>query len=240
MLKRRVTPAKRASKRSRNAPRFRLSKAMRPSTAHRVIQGAAGNISINSTNGFTIGASSSLALSFAFCQGRVFYQLGTGGLIQLGNAFSNSTNLAGIFDQWRLRKVDVEIFLSRNSQAASNQNSLPVVYAVKDFDDAIPLGSANIALGYADCKTIPLGQADQKGAIHRMSIWNPCAIGTAQAGAGGTVAAFPVSNKWIDSLTPDTPHYGLKLFMDQFDPTNTIVGFMVITFRCLFEYKITK
>lgn len=241
MLKRKVTPqSSRSSKRSKRAPKLRISRALVQRQVHVFHQAAVGKFVVDSLTGFRVagGTATSVSLQIAFTQGRMVYALGAGGLLTMGDYFSTGTSLVNIFDQWRLLKVDIEMCFSRNNQQSTNQNSQSTLYACVDYDDSNALGSTQFALGYSDMKLFQLGQpTDTGGAFHKVSIWKPGFQNTVGIAAGGVSNAGTERYKWMDTAVSDVPHYGLKLLVDNPETTNAIIGYLTIICRGVYEYK---
>lgn len=219
---------------------MKLTRAVLQSQIHVVQQSAVMKFAVSSTAGFQVpvAGTTSQSLQLAFCQGKFYYALGGGALTLFGDIFSTGTSLVNIFDQWRLRKVDVELSYSRNSQQSTNQQSQPMLYSVVDYDDYLALGSTQIALGFANCRCHQLGQGNESGGpFHRFSVWKPCFQNSVGIAAGGAISGGVDRYKWMDTATPDIPHYGVKFFLDNPEATNAIIGYITIIMRGVYEYK---
>lgn len=209
---------------------------------HLIVQGVFGNVSLHTTNGFTIGTNSSPAIQFFFCGTRVFVALGASAAVQFGNLYVSGGNLVSVFDKFRIRKVETEIVFSANSLSTSVSNSsMSNMYGVIDYDDSGPLTAVEDALAYPTCKLMVLGQpAATGGAIHKMNLNSPTVIESVQNSGGGSTNSKHCISPWLDTGAADIPHYGLKYYLNTPIPSGALVGVVTFTFHVFLEYKDTR
>lgn len=130
----------------------------------------------------------------------------------------SSSEFSKLFDQWRIVGVDMEVFFSGNSQSiVTAGTTLPLLWYVDDYDDAnnTPL---SLIQQYPRVKIANMGESGGYVIRHRMTPRPSLII---PDGAGGFGAAPQLDGPtWIDTVTPGTPHYGLKLCLDTYGRTS--------------------
>lgn len=124
----------------------------------------------------------------------------------------NSSDLANLYDQYRINKITMYLERQSNTTNASGASSTPFnkkISVVHDYDDANPLTQEDDYLEYANCKRY---NAIGNGAI-KITLY-PKVLNTV-LGAGGAPAYTTVnSNKiWLDVENDDTPHFGIKIYV---------------------------
>lgn len=221
---------------------YALTKAVVGRQNHLIVQGVFGNVSLHTTNGFTIGTNSSPAIQFFFCGGRAFCALGASAPVQFGNLYVSGANLVSVFDKFRIRKVDAEMVFSANSLSTSvNNSAMTNMYGVVDYDDSGPLTAVEDALAYPSCKLMVLGQPAQDGSsIHKMRLSTPTVVESVQNSGGGSTNARHIISPWLDTGTTDIAHYGLKYYLNSPIPTGALSGVITFTFTVFLEYKDTR
>jgi len=125
------------------------------------------------------------------------------------SALDQATQLAAVFDQYRIDEVEAWIIphLTSNNSASGN----PGLYtSVVDYDDASALGSIGAALDYTNAVT-------SSGCSGHYRRFKPHVAVAAYSGAFTSFANEP--SPWIDAASPGVIHYGLKC---AFTPTSSV------------------
>jgi hypothetical protein len=122
----------------------------------------------------------------------------------------NYTEFTSLFDQYRIAKVKLEFIPTFNcSNLYDMQNGNPLVPNIQsaiDYDD-ISLANEDAILQY---QTRVLTRGEQ---IHTRTLKpKPQIAAYNSALAFGYASA--ATNPWIDTSSPDVPHYGLKVYID--------------------------
>lgn len=205
---------------------------------HRTKFTAVGHFTLNNTTGF-IGTSQSL--NFFVQQDRVQYTL-NGGVttVTMGSIFQNAGSFAYIYDQYRIDRVNVKMYYSANAEAPAASPSLPLVYAVTDYDDLFSLASAQAALSYGSCKVIQFGNSSggQNGA--QFFNWPKCVVSGSVANSiptATTVIAQAINSPWLNSADIVVPHLGMKTWYDPVTSSNQVIGTITFVFEVYQSYR---
>jgi len=113
----------------------------------------------------------------------------------------NITPLATLFDQYRIKKIEVLLLPACNAVSGAGAGT-GVMHTVIDYDDATALTSEQAALSYENC----LSSSSSDG--HRRE-FVPHAAMAAYSGAFNSYAN--VASPWIDAVSTGVQHYGLKI-----------------------------
>lgn len=197
--------------------------------------------------GWANGTISSNSLQFAFSSGQIQYALGS--TTAIGPTPGNGTAFSNLYDQYRIVKVEVEFYWTSNSSLVTEQGtsstgslSLPVVIGVIDYDDSSALLSATAALGYSSSKSFQLGANGSNYGRQVMYLNRPTVQSVTQF-TGGTSSSMFIVSPWLDTDSPNTLHYGMKLWIDT-DPlqtsSNYTSGAVTFNFRMHVQYKNVK
>ena len=209
---------------------------------HQVVCGTTGSFPIWQIGGF---GNVSESLQFYFTQQGIFSRLAANPPVQFGDLFANAASLANIFDQYRLVKVQCDVYFTNNSSGINNALQLPIIFGVIDKDDSTPLTSQAQALGFSTCKTMQLGNSSgAEGGKQSMYVNYPCVIQvnsqTAAATGPGALPSIVKPSPWIDNGFPEVEHHGVKFIADNAGVTNTQVGNVTFVFRTFMQYKNLK
>jgi hypothetical protein len=172
-------------------------------------------------------------LSFTFKQGYV--TISVGGVPTQNCAYDNATNLAAVYDQYRIDKVEMQIFFSNNiSNVTSPSVTLPILTIVEDYDDAnsITLAKAN---AYNNAIHWQLGQTRGSGSIKKTV--KPTVDALIYNGVTSAYArSAPI---FLDCSDVGVPHYGVKVVVDPIVQTSssTICGYLSFSFKTWMTYK---
>jgi len=125
------------------------------------------------------------------------------------------TGLSGVFDQYRLDRVDLR-FVPNITETLSSAPLSGKVYSVIDFDDSNALTSASQASEYSNCMVWEPVDPIQISLVPHFAY-----------GAYGTSLFSSFANSkpnWIDAASGNVEHYGVKLAIT---PTTTAVTYTV-------------
>lgn len=165
--------------------------------------------SVLTTSSFTTSTSVSTFPSYNFTLGQI----------------NQATDLANIFDQYRLLKVSVEFTpRSTSGSAASWPFTSGNMFAVIDYDDSSALSAVAQAADYQNALCVPVGTPFVRTFTPHVAI----------AAYSGAFTSFGNrSNMWIDAASPNVQHYGLKLAIPA---TQTVVVMDVLT-KYWFQFR---
>lgn len=114
---------------------------------------------------------------------------------------SDSTELGGIFDQYKFGKVSIRV-VPNIKESISSTPILGRNYSVIDFDDANAFTSITDPLDYSNCRVHEPIDTMQVELVPHFAY---------SAFATGVFSSFANSApRWIDCASPDVQHYGVK------------------------------
>jgi len=148
------------------------------------------------------------------------------------------SELTDLFDQYKIKKVELTFFYSNTEQAAvagatTTTHNMLMHYGVKDTDDGTPVANAAELSEYASCKITQLSKP------YTVTIYPKIAIAAYQDGVFTAYAAD--TNKWIDSDFPDVEYYGYKWGLDFLgDNTNAQIGMLKVVSKYYIDCRNTK
>lgn len=122
----------------------------------------------------------------------------------------NYAEFTALFDQYRMNKFVIKLvptITGAEPTSAGAAYSLPNVWSVVDYDDAVDAGNNLISLlQYPNCKMT-------RGHQIHTRIWKPSVLLDAYTGATeGNTIKF---KQWLNMADVAIPHYGLKIWIDQ-------------------------
>lgn len=149
----------------------------------------------------------------------------------LGHAFPfalsllpNYSEFATLFDRYRIRKVDVRMTLDQLS-TGSGVTRYPTVWAYMDDDDASIPTSKSTVLERQSVRPFTYTEAATVYSVSLQPRWLL---------DGTNKQSLAPRDMWIDMTTPSVSHYGLKLWIDNYNTTSG--GYIkcdaVIHFEC--------
>lgn len=132
------------------------------------------------------------------------------------NKLSNSTNFVSLFDQYRIKRVTLKFEPSFNvgdtqtaAAVAGGLGLVPTLCIATDLDGTAGApASEAVVLAYPNAKKLYMDGPKTYSFVPRAS---ELIYSNAMAGVGFSV---PKPGIWIDSTSPDAPHYGIVWFMD--------------------------
>jgi hypothetical protein len=200
---------------------------------------AAYNMQINSSTGWNSAGFQNL--NFQFLQSGVTFNYGAA---QIGStSFANGSNFSTTFDQYRIKKISMEVFFSSNTSSVTTTTQLPMCYLVTDVDDTFGLGSATNALAYGSCIPFQLGANGAKYGKQIFYLNKPTIAQSAvnnQNSSTSTPSAALTVSPWLDCNATSVQHLGFKLFLDTIAATNVAEGYVTFVFKCIHEYRSTR
>jgi hypothetical protein len=194
--------------------------------------------------GFSDGSTTENALSFVFSQNNPFYYNTTG--LQALTSFPNASAYAQIYDQYRIVKVELDIYYSANSNTNNSSTtltnlSLPIIYGVVDYDDADLLVNESAALAYSTCQVYQLGNSSGPNNGRQTKRLSKPTVLTEASLPGGTATSSQLSiSPWLSTDYTTLGHYGLKFYVSNCLPTpavKTTLGYITIIIRQFVEYR---
>lgn len=130
------------------------------------------------------------------------------------NDLANYTAFTGLYDQYRINSVTLDLQFLSNSAQVNGAGLLPTIYAIVDEDDAItPLLQSTIT-GRQGHKVFKFGNGDRTS--FKINIRPRIAV-VNQATSNPTLPPTAVGkqqsiNAWVDCNSPTVQYYGLKLW----------------------------
>jgi hypothetical protein len=126
--------------------------------------------------------------------------------VSVGQAFrldqvNQYVNLAAVFDQYRIRMVEVTL-IPRISEGNLGGTGSGLLHTVIDYDDAATVTTA-AALDYANLVTVPGYQMIRR-------TFRPAIAGAAYTSGGVFTGYTNAMDQWLDCSSPTIEHYGLK------------------------------
>lgn len=161
---------------------------------------------------FAIGVNQGNTLQFMFTlQGVTVYLDGTS---RFTAAMPNYTEFTGLFDNYRIDRIAcwaLPTWDSANVTTGATQSSanLPWIIHAVDYDDTGAVQSTGL-MQYGNAKFTQLAGDNSK----ILRAWIPRSNTAVQAGGANAGGVRPAKLAWIDTQSPDTSHYGLKLALD--------------------------
>lgn len=125
----------------------------------------------------------------------------------------NSSELAAVFDQYRIKAILVEVFFSHNT-STSGDPLLPILRQALDFDSVDGTNSLN---EYQNRRVHQLG-ATPIGSI-KFHLYNPTAQGVMQDTLASTGTAAQQVSPWLDTNANLVPHFGMRFEASNFQDT---------------------
>lgn len=199
-----------------------------------------GGITVVPTSGLNITAltaSPVIALYFTLA-GYTIYDPTVGTSPSSSYAWTGSNSYYNIFDQYRINSVTVKGYFSNNtSTVASVVNNIPLFYTAIDYDGgAILVNSLNGVLSYSNSQ---IHQANSSGKPCFYRKFQPRTVNNL---SGNLVTSnqygINKANQWIDTASPNCPHWGLMLAYDNQGATQTSTeGSLTIIAEIEYEFK---
>lgn len=138
----------------------------------------------------------------------------------------NATEISAVFDQYRINWVKVFITFQHNVSTASGSSTMPTLFWVPDFDDAVAVGAGALR----EHAALDLREFTADNRTHVMKIEPRFHGGIYDASAGaGTWGS--IERGWVDVAAQNTAHYGIKGYLANVELPATGVGPYTTSFR---------
>lgn len=145
------------------------------------------------------------------------------GQFGLGNLPAVS-DFTALFDRYRITHIQLQFYLkyepgSGVADPGTNQQNAtyPIMYIVKDYDDAIAPTNINYLREHAKMKMIPM----QANKIVKFDV-KPATLSENYRSSIATTYS-PKWKEWIDMAHTDTPYYGVKAGWENFFGVNQTI-----------------
>lgn len=144
----------------------------------------------------------------------------------------NSSELLAVFDQYRIKRIEVQLFYSHNVSATGDA-LMPLLRQALDFDS---VNGTNALTEYQGCRTNQMGMYMTDGI--KYNLFNPTVQGVVQDSTTTTGTANALVSPWIDSSANNTPHFGMRFQAEPFgDTTAGVAGRFSINVKYLLEFR---
>jgi len=144
-----------------------------------------------------------------------------------------ASDFTNLFDNYRIRKVNMQIFFSNNeSGVTSPATVLPVIHIANDYNDANNFGLTEIQQ-YPSMMTYQMG-------LEKPIKWSmyPKVRLDALTDSGVTSSSAYNTTGWLDTTSSNIMHLGTKVFLNTLGRTgNTDVGTVVVMITYDLEFK---
>jgi hypothetical protein len=163
-----------------------------------------GNLGWNAT-GF-----SDLAFSFSLNSVDIF----AGGVLLTSIAFGGLADMSNLFEWWRLKKVEMQIFTSSNNlpqTVAGTVAALPVSNIIFDPND-VAITSLNSALQYASLRTVQIGNGRYADGFTFSAQPTPLLLASSPVADG--LMEPQRSTPYFSTETGAVRHFGVKIIND--------------------------
>jgi hypothetical protein len=191
-------------------------------------------------------------ICFAITQASMYYSQGNAAWASLSGTFENYAQLAAVFQEYRILRLEVDLYFSCNSQPANatqTGGTLPMVYAIQDREDARSITSVVQMLQYASCQVMQCGNSSgtnngrQTITMERPSCFvlndnTSSLIGTASASQLQYSPWLACGTNSSGSTAAIIPHGYIKYYVDPVGCTDSSsIGAFTFVFRSIFEYR---
>lgn len=143
----------------------------------------------------------------------------------------NWGEFTNLFDEYKICAIKTKFIYSHNSSDAKNLGtaSLPIMYLVRDYDDATPLTNYN---DYSQYENLKVRRMDKPiGIYSKPKCSSALYTGALFTGYGS------MKSQWIDCSSAGVKHYAVKFGIDPIvsgttDPIGKLVVFHTLYFKC--------
>lgn len=216
---------------TRQLPRRSLARGMLSSHRHRFIRtcstGATATqvLGLDEYSGFTWNGVATngfnMQLAFKLSGMEIFF----GGVSTATIPLPNYTELTALYDQYRIDWIELKFIFSNNTSSVNSPSTvLPTFYCVKDYDDTNTAGRADLEQ-YENCQIWQAGSQQMSDGMYIVRVRPNVDIALYQGVTTGYARGKPM---FIDTGSPNVPHYGIKVAWDTFKSPqgSTIIGYM--------------
>ena len=194
-----------------------VSRAIKSYSEHCYKRSCQGVWPMNLQTGFSLG---SYDMEFSFALAGQNNYIG-GGFINT-SALPDVTEFTNLYDQYRIDKIHMRFGFTNNSSGVNTPTTeLPILKICTDYDDVGAITSNQI-LQYAGMKTFQVGNGG-KANDGWYDYWvTPMPQVATYRTAIASGYSRPEKSIKIDTQYNDVPHYGVKLFWDNFGLANAV------------------
>jgi len=152
----------------------------------------------------------------------------------LGAPLNNFTEYTALFDAYRIRKVEIQMFYNSNSSSLGPGTSLPMISIANDYDDTATTSLASLQQ-YDSYRCIQFGNNSTGMVKHSL---RPKFQTTVERTGGVDIGAVLQSgNPWIDCGVTTAQYCGLKGNYDNMNISSASVGFITFYVKYYVEFK---
>jgi hypothetical protein len=176
---------------------------------------------------------------FQFAYSLRYTYLYIGGALIASNVNNGYDEFTSLFQSWRIKKVEITLTFSANSNGVTASYTLPIIWMANDYTDSSSTNLTSIQQ-YNNVKYVQLGNGATKMEDTRYGCYPKLSAGAfQQSGVPGYFA--PPKDAWIDTDYPATTHYGTKMCYDfNASSSSSAIGNLSIYFKYFLEFKTTK
>jgi hypothetical protein len=148
---------------------------------------------------------------------------------QLSN-LPNATAFENLFDQYRIDAIRMTIQPQENAIGlfTNSTTSVTPLYSVIDYDNDSAITSSTLATSYQNCVILQPGKSCERTFVPRVAV----------ATYGGAFTAFGnMDSPWIDSASPSTRLYGIKIFVGGVTAAQTTLQSWSVDFEYFMSFK---
>lgn len=198
------------------------------------VMGVHYTIALNTGTGWAAGSTFDLCLGVSQSNLQVYLN----GSAFTTKSFANASDYAGIYDVYKINKMQVDMMVDANvGTYSTSSQSIPIIYSVIDYDDYNVLGSVDAALAYASVKAHQFGFISK----HSRFVQSPAIQLTAETTGGGSQLAVLKKNQWLNTDFPNVQHLGLKLYYDPISSTGSnTIAYITFNVYVYITYKFQK
>lgn len=120
-----------------------------------------------------------------------------------------SSEFQALFDQYRIKKVNYQIYWSQNLDNTGVSAPIPVLHLVNDYDSTGAFSKDQI-LQHSDCKTYQV----KEGSPIRWSVYPKVRVDALLTTELFSSSAWVVSKPWLDTSSPTIQHLGTRVYVD--------------------------
>jgi len=173
------------------------------------------------------------AISISLAQATFFLN----GTATFGPTMPNVAEFTNLFDQYRIKRVNVRIIFSNNdSGVATPATTLPVVHCYNDYNDTAAKNLAAVQ-EYPDIKTFQLGK-------EKDIRWSfvPRVRSDVLTNSGiSSSSAMNIPSPWIDTSSNNIEHLGARIFLNNIGRTTAAdLGTCLFLIDYFLEFKFCK
>lgn len=189
-------------------------------------------LTINQATGWG-GGGFDCGISFSLAQATVFIA----GSAYSGPGVPNFGEFTGLFDQYRIKKVNIRLIFSNNESGVNAPNTvLPIVHCFNDYNDTLSKSLSDVQQ-YPDMKTYQLGTNKDI----RWSCVPHCRADVLTNTGALSSSSMNMTSPWIDCTSSTIEHLGARFYMNNLGRnTNVDVGSVLVLMDFFMEFKFVK